>query len=244
MKKTIIFIFCLVFLLLFAYFPALAEGSSADSWELTTEKLSQDAQEEYLTRINFVVGDDVYSCGPISCFAVADNGIIAIGSDMGELKTVHILDTQGHPLYAIRFRVKSSYSLGWCQADHTMIILISRGSRLVCIDPNRNTSVCDMKSTWENNKNVSEEFKNIQTINGRTYRAANPLGIFNFLLLPEHERLSVTDGEVTSIVYNTNTNWLNEKLTQSFFVLTICLATLFFFAYQIKNLTTRDRKKQ
>ena len=158
--------------------------------------------------------------------------------------SVHVLDAQGGHLYTVKFAASSSYSLGWRQADHTLLIYIFRDDRLVSVGPDRSVSVHNLFSTSDNYRLVHELFSRKQSIGNCRYSLENPFGIFNFLLVPDFCRLVATQGNETKILYEADNNRVHDKLIESVGIVIVFIAAAVWLYINIRGIVKRKRTER
>ena len=205
---------------------ALAADDGPDDWTLDTEALPQEEEARFLAGLSLCFFDEPPAVRrEFFCYAAAEDGSVAIGMENGEQKIVCILDAQGEHLLTLKFLSTGSYKLGWAQREHTLIVRLYRSDNVLCIRPDRSISVRRLLGGWNNNRQIyGSLFGNTQRVGDQNYRAENPLGFFNFLLLPDHFSLTVSDESGTRTLYEAEHDRLVSRVTRAVFTILVIIA--------------------
>ena len=94
------------FALLFSFILLFHLGIpvSADEYEnYVTESVPTQEKEDFLNRINFRLFETEVKNAPFTCFAISDQGKIALGFDASEEAEINVYNSAGQFLYGYRF---------------------------------------------------------------------------------------------------------------------------------------------
>lgn len=101
MKKltNIIFVVSILTIL----FPLTRVASAIEYERYTTEAVSEQEKIDFLKPLNFRKSETEFKDYPISCFAISEDGLIALGFNAGEEAKINIYNLEGRFLYGYRF---------------------------------------------------------------------------------------------------------------------------------------------
>ena len=169
------------------------------------EDTAEEYSHQYVQNINFTSLDyEPSRRGHISCFAVSENGDIAIGSELHET-TILVYSSDGTFKYGCRFYSSSAEFLSF-EGD-ILNIYFSRSEVIISINPEG--KVCGVGEFDYNNNEDVAKFHSIQKANKKTvvgdkvYYVNNKNKIMNLVF--GHSQLLVEDAnqEIT-VLYEAN----------------------------------------
>lgn len=178
----------------------------------STESVSEEKQEEFLSNISVLLIDSEPTKRAIDCFDVSDHGLVAIGCSNSNQKTVCVYNNDGTFQYGYIFNCNGSFGIEWMEEN--IVIYFARGNMAMCITPSGQVkNVFRIQQTAENtsywnyailsNKRVSQE---------NEYVLCNDLGIFN-LFASTYSQLLVTDlSGKTTVIYDVNPHQLSASI--------------------------------
>ena len=158
----------------------------------STEPLSEDDIDTFLKNVNISVIEEEPKKRAIDCFAVNDDGIIAIGCSDSENKTVCIYTSEGEFQYGYRFECSGNFGVGF---DKSILnIYFVRSDVAVAVNPDGGVkSIHKIKNTPENNVYWNNYvFLTRQKIRDVEYVLKNDIGVFN-LFASSYSQLIITD---------------------------------------------------
>lgn len=143
-----------------------------------TEEVPEDKQESFLSNIELELLDEIQGTPSIACFAVSNDGTVALGFNTGPKKTVYVYDLEGKFLYGYAFSCSGDFGIlldgGWlsvyfCRSD--MLVTFDRSGQ--CVDFQR------VPPTSSNNARIKEVLDPTRIeCNGDVYTLERDLGIF------------------------------------------------------------------
>ena len=182
------------FVLTLFFCGAMSSAAFALSLPFTTEPISE-ADKTVLTsrlRVNLVESEPPRR--PIYCFAVRDDGVIAVATRDSENQTVSVYDQDGIFLYSFHFHCGGAYGLAW--DGERLAVFLVRSDLLVIYNADGSVQeLWKIPYTAENHRIENAMCTTTKyQIGDTTYELKNPKGILK--LLPEtHTQLVITDSD-------------------------------------------------
>ncbi len=170
----------------------MSSAAFALSLPFTTEPISE-ADKTVLTsrlRVNLVESEPPRRA--IYCFAVRDDGVIAVATRDSENQTVSVYDQDGKFLYSFHFHCGGAYGLAW--DGERLAVFLVRSDLLVIYNADGSVQeLWKIPYTAENHRIENAMCTTTKyQIGDTTYELKNPKGILK--LLPEtHTQLVITD---------------------------------------------------
>lgn len=170
-----------------------------------TEEMSIDERERVLTNINLSLSNVEFSKKAIVCFDVNEQGLVAIGTEEGEHKTVCIYSDTGNFQYGYRFETSGSFGVEL--NDEVLNIYFVRGDIIVSIDSRgeiQNVSrICD---TSENNTYWNKFVRAThRDIGNYQYVLKNDVGILGIFASSYSQLYRIDENGNQLLIYDANT---------------------------------------
>lgn len=170
----------------------------------TTEALSEKDKATILANINISVLKYEPPRKAITCFDVNENGLIAIGCESSENKTIGIYTSDGVFQYGYKFRDNGRFGVEW--DEDNVIIYFVRGDVAVTLTPEGKVeNILEIQNTIENNSYWNQfVFSTKRKIEDTEYALKNDMGVFN-IFASSYSQLVVTNAKgEESVVYDVN----------------------------------------
>lgn len=165
---------------------------------------SKDEEDSILKSINISVLTEEPPKMSISCFDVSSDGIVAIGCENGESKTVCLYTRDGIFRYGYGFDCYGKFGIEF--EDDLLNIYLVRGGISVAVDSEGKVkSVLEIQKTTENNDFWNNRiFSNSRKIGNTEYILENDMGIFNLFASSYSQVVVVNENGEKSIIYDVN----------------------------------------
>lgn len=183
-----------------------------------------------LENICIVPLSDEPSKAAIKCFAVDEDGSVAIGSNNSENRIVCVYSSKGEFQYGFRFKCSGSFGVGLSQ--NTLSIYLVRSDIAISISPEGKVNeILKIEDTLENNDYWNNHvFSNKKVVSDAEYILENSAGVFD-VFASSYSQLIVTDESgITSIIYDSNEAQLSHIIIIGGFILVFtCIAVIVFY---------------
>lgn len=175
---------------------------------MSTEEMPKDEQESLIENICINVFETEPKKRPITCFDVNENGLIALGTEYYEQKTISIYTSKGEFLYGLSFNDDGAFGVEW-ENENLNIYLVRSELKITVDKAGQIKAVFKIKDTLENNSYWNNFiFSDTRNINGIEYKIDNDLGIIN-LIQSSYSRLVVTTPQgAETVLYDVGSSQL------------------------------------
>lgn len=191
-----------------------------------TNDLPDERKHSCLSYIDLSLTNNEPAKKPIDCFAVNEDGLIAVGySNLFENKTICVYTSDGVFQYGYTFKDMGTFRLEW--DNKNLNIYLVRGGIIVSVTPSGEVvDVLEIQDTKSNNEYSNELFYSTKRKIGNTeYSIESDIGAFLDFFTPLYSRIVITNenGE-KSIIYDVNDELLfNMVLNITGFSAMFCL---------------------
>ena len=196
MKRIIVVLF-FAFVVFSCCIGGTIFASAAGYSRFDTEAIPTEEQIEFLKNVQFIPSlESDLTREAISCFAISEQGQIALGFNDSDYASVHVYDSMGRFLYGYRFiNRKCAYSLFFEGED--LSIIWGRSKYIGSFDSKGNC--IQLRRDLRTKNNADEEYKerwrsSQGTIGALSYHAKRSG------LLPKYTVFSVIDSEGNKVV--------------------------------------------
>ena len=189
-KKRLTIVFLL--LLIHISIPTLAVAVNE---ELATTPLSETDKAYFLENIKIVLLDEEPEPQKVQCFAISHDGMIALGHENNNSKTVTIYSKDGEFQYGYGFTTYGDFGLEW--NAETLRVYFVRSDILVTLDRLAEiTAIEKVLSTSENNTYIRNNFYAYRkTINGQVYQLRNDSKLQNIFASSYSQLTTMVNGD-------------------------------------------------
>lgn len=209
---------------------------------MKTEEMPKDEQESLLENICINVFETEPERRPITCFDVNENGLIALGTENHEQKTIAVYTSKGEFLYGLSFNDSGSFGVEW--DNENLNIYLVRGDLEITVDKTGEIKeVYIIKNTDKNNSYWNNViFSDTRNINGVEYKIDNDLGILN-LIQSSYSRLVVTTSAgAETVLYDVSDSQLLYSIFGMVAVILIVIIAITAIAKQWKKSIIEQKK--
>lgn len=190
----------------------------------STESLSENDTGTFLKNVNISVLADEPQKKAIECFAVNENGVIAIGCSDSENKTVCIYTSDGDFQYGYSFECSGNFGI---ELDRNILIIyFVRSDVAVAVNPvGEVESILKIQNTPENNSYWNNcVFLTRRKIGGTEYTLKNDMGVFNLFASSYSQLITTNANGEESIIYDVSSTQCSNMIAVFIGVLLfICL---------------------
>lgn len=217
-KKCVV---CVLIYLLVVFF-----GITASAFSYVEMPLEQ--IETYKNNVDVSLIGTPISPEPFCCFAVSEQGRIAIGIDNGSDKKVVVLNEQGDFLYAYSFTNYGTFGVGWEQEN--VVIFLVRSDIAATFNENAELqSVKMIDDSLGSNAYWNETVFAKQKEHGnKTYKMTSPVGFNLFREAAVLHRVS-GDGEI-EVLYDATSSWRTGMIVCA--VVLVIIAVVFIAVFK------------
>lgn len=191
----------LISLLMISFLP-MGTHLAASEVDSVTEEMSEDSKKDFLTNMGISVTTEESSPDVIVCFDVNEAGLIAIGHENSERKTVDIYNSDGSFQYGYRFHYNAEFRIKW--TENNLILYFVRSSVLVELDPNGNAihvlKTKDSVEAFENQDNLT--FSHTKKVGDVKYVMRKNIGPLNLFTLSYSQVVKVTSDGCETVIYD------------------------------------------
>lgn len=165
--------------------------------ELITTAVSETDANYFLDRLNVEVLDDETFQYAITCFAVRDDGVFALGFDSLDTHTVFVYDQEGSFQYGLRFQLPGSFGLFF--SDKNLSIYSPRSGYTAEYDGvSRFVDVHKVTDAFGNNEIIRSVMNGAEIKNDAgTYTLERNIGI----VARSYSRVVVNEGNNEKVLY-------------------------------------------
>lgn len=231
-----------VYICLLIFFLGIVYGDNTSVYAMEnqgfeTEKMSTNDVELFLDNVNLFLLNTEPSKKPIKCFDVNEQGILAIGTEDGNNKTIVIYSDAGIFQYGYRFHTDGSFGVEL--SNEELKIYFVRSDVAVSInllgEIQYVSRICD---TSENNAYWNRYVRaTSRSVGEYQYALRNDIGILG-IFASTYSQLYRTDGLGNEqLIYNVNS-------IQFFHILIIFLGTLIFVSIVLIVIIKEFKKLQ
>ena len=204
-----------------------AVASMNTNFDIENEKPDSDIQVQLLTKEP--------KRELINCFDVNENGLIAVGMEGADYKTIVVLDSDGVFLYGYKIKVPTSYAVEWGNDDLNVYFI--RGNNIISINKNGIvTGTAFVKYTTENDDYLRNTLQSTVKIVGEKEYKIKSGGYFDTLRDGNYTQLIVTENGNETVIYAVPESVLQGRqiIAWLFVILFPILGTLIIYKAVIK----------
>lgn len=232
MKRLRSFVVILIFFLLIV-------GRSITAFAIntgfTTESMPVEDVSTFLSNINLSILTSEPPKKTIARFAVNEKGLIAIGHDSSNEKTIAIYTSSGEYQYGYTFNSSGSFGLEW-DNDNLLIYFVRSD---VAISVNAIGEIIDVlkiQNTAANNTYWNHSvFSTKQCVNNTQYAIQNNRGILNLVAPSYSQLIAISSSGEETVLYDASSAQLSSVLL-SFGGLSLMVAlAIFMFVRFLKK---------
>ena len=191
----------------------------------STESLPEDDVNTLLKNVNITVLAEEPPKKTIECFAVNEDGVIAIGCSSSENKTVCIYTSDGIFQYGYSFKCSGNFGI---EFDKSLLnIYLVRSDIAIAVDSvGEVESIIKIQNTSENNSYWNDCVFSTRRKTGDTeYFLKNDMGILNLFASSYSQLISTNKYGEENIIYDVNSDQLQKTLiVVSGVIVFVCLA--------------------
>ena len=211
-------------------------GVLAMATGFSTENMESERQQRFLSNIGLYVTEIPPEKNMIECFDVNEDGMIALGSQNSNEKTVSIYKRDGTFQYAYHFTCNGSFGIEW--DDSNVIIYFVRSDVAASFDRHgANIEICEIPNTIENNSYWNHSvFSTQRTVGDKQYEMKANRGILGFFAT-SYSRIIENDG-------NGNTTVLYDVSSEATVRIAVILIGVVLFATFAVYMIVLELKKQ
>ena len=182
-------------LLLQIEFPTVAVETGFVTEELSNERITELVQFIRLTPLS-----EEPEIESMDCFAVSENGLVAVGYDGEKAKIISVYNGDGEFQYGYRFNSHGSFEIAWSEDD--IIIYFWREAELVAVDASGSIQevLAVPEDIKENDTRLKQLEANEKTIGEKTYRLQNDMGLLDYFAF-SYSQLIVTQADGREVVF-------------------------------------------
>lgn len=172
-KLLVVFCFSLVLLL------NTCESAFAMNTGFSTVDMLSNKKQEFLSNISLSVITEEPRKNTIKCFDVNRDGLVAVGSEESNNKSVLVYSANGVFLYGYTFNCDGSFGVEWDNND--IIIYFVRSDVAASFDSlGNNLELQEIEDTIDNNSYWNHSLNSRQrTVNKTQYNMTNKQGLFS-----------------------------------------------------------------
>ena len=168
-------------ILIFTLFFIMIESIYSINIGFTTDSVTENEFDSIIKSKKVELLNEDPKGGAIECFAVSENGLIALGFAPVEdsKKFVGVYNSNFEFLYAYAFNDSGSFGIAW--DNENLVICSVRENDLVSVSPHGEiTEIAKIQDTIDNSRHWREKIEATeQTIQGVTYKIQN-VGLTSF----------------------------------------------------------------
>ena len=190
----------------------------------STELLPEDDMNTLLKNVNISMLADEPPKKTIECFAVNEDGVIAIGCSSSENKTVCIYTSDGGFQYGYSFKCSGNFGI---ELDESVLyIYLVRSDIAIAVDSvGEVESILKIQNTSENNSYWNDcVFSTRRKIGDTEYFLENDMGILNVFASSYSQLITINKYGEESIIYDVNSaQFSNMVVVVGGVIVFICL---------------------
>ena len=188
----------------------------------STEELSEETKTTFVSNINISPLKAESTKRGIQCFDVNEQGMIAIGQNTSERKTVCVYSNEGVFQYGYAFNCTGDFGVEWDGVK--LNIYFVRSDIIISLDPDANiVDIEEVQNTIDNNTHRNRLlYSDTRMVGNTTYLIRNDMGVLNWLAT-SYSQIVVKDSDGTeTIIYDMNARQLTGM------IILICLVFVIF----------------
>lgn len=189
----------------------------------STELLPEDDINRLLKNVNISMLADEPPKKTIECFAVNEDGVIAIGCSSSENKTVCIYTSDGVFQYGYSFKCSGNFGI---ELDKSVLnIYLIRSDIAIAVNSvGKVESVLKIQNTSENNSYWNDcVFSTRRKIGDTEYFLENDMGILNLFASSYSQLITTNKSGEENIIYDVNSAQFSNMVVVVGVIVFICL---------------------
>lgn len=239
MKKVV---FILIYtILIFTLFFIMIESIYSINIGFTTDSVTENEFDSIIKSKKVELLNEDPKGGAIECFAVSENGLIALGFAPVEdsKKFVGVYNSNFEFLYAYAFNDSGSFGIAW--DNENLVICSVRGNDLVSVSPHGEiTEIAKIQDTIDNSRHWREKIEATeQTIQGVTYKIQN-VGLTSFYEGSYSQLVKINENNEIQVLYNSSSIQTTKFVIIFVAIFLIVLPSIAFYIV----VTIKKRKQQ
>ena len=202
----------------------------------STELLSVEDMNTVLQNVNISLLADEPPKKPIECFAVNEDGVIAVGCSSSENKTVCLYTSDGVFQYGYSFKCSGNFGIELDQ--HVLSIYLVRSDVIISLDSDG--SILDAKSVQDTIDN--NEYRNLllysttRKVGNTAYLIRNDMGIFNWIASSFSQIVTIDATGTESIIYDVNSIQFTRMIVTTSLICVFVLVAIAVVVWQFIKL--------
>lgn len=234
-----VLIFFSFFFIIFASWPVYANEG-----RMITEEMPKDEQESVIEGACINVFDTEPEKRKILCFDVNESGLIALGTETENNKSICVYTENMVFLYRINFICNGAFSFEWHGDDIEIYFVRSHDAIIVDSDGNIK-SVRSYTDDIENNDYFNNVLKVTErNINGKKYSLKNYSVSFTILEPNSFPILSVTKPGEEEILYDVSDEYFVTDTLQSIFDIFVVAFALTLLSVSVVKFIKKNKKNK
>lgn len=201
--------------------------------EFITDNLTIEEETTFIKNIKLTQLINEPPKGPIKCFDVSKNGVVAIGTANMNKKTIMIYDSNNNFKKGYEFYCDGNFGIEW--DNNNLLVYFVRGDIAASINEmGKFDKLLKIRNTIDNNSYWNNEvFATVRSYNGCEYVIKNDMGILNIFASSYSQLVRIDNKGDEEILYDVNSEQINKYLLSligiTVFVLIIFIITIFWF---------------
>lgn len=169
-----------------------------------TESLPSENAKKVVKNVNISVLHEEPDKQSIECFDVNENGLIAIGCESFDDKTVAVYSNDGVFQYGYKFETSGSFGVEW--DNDILVIYFVRSDIAIAVDSGGNVdSVLKISNTIENNSYWNHSvFSKTRQVGNDNYIIKNDMGFFNWFASSYSQLVKIDSNGESHVLYDVN----------------------------------------
>lgn len=231
-------IYIIILLFFSSFMFSIPVAAMNTNFDIENEKSDTDIQVQLLTKEP--------AREPINCFDVNENGLIAVGMEGADYKTIVVLNSDGVFQYGYKIKAPTDYAVEW--GNDELNVYFIRGDYIISINKNGIvTGTAFVKYTVENDDYLRNTLKStVKMVGEKEYRIKAGDSNVSVPGSGNYSRLTVTENGNERILYVIpySTSLSRKILIVVGLPLFLILGTVIIFKAVVKPNLKNDKRKQ
>lgn len=189
-------------------------------------ELSDEEYENFISNVDICLITREPNKKAVSCFDVNEQGLLVVGCEDSEYKTVCIY-SNGDFLYGYEFYSTGSFGVEW--DNENLNIYFVRSDVIVCVNESADIiDICKVENTSENNTYYNNYFLSTKkTVSGTEYKLKKDMGILNVITPKYSMVIAVSQDDVETVIYEEDVDY-GTSIIVNFALVIVFLAIVAF----------------